>query len=139
MLLFGTMKRMVVAVILAACGGSTPPAAGPSEAVLAKKFSLTWGIQQAASKADVFLQATDETGKQTSYPLGTYDGQCKVIAPDAAMKAVTAVSCTSGVELDAVLEAADVVVLKGTGGDPMARTEVTRITTPPGAKVDVAG
>lgn len=136
------MKRIVVALILAACGGSTPPASGPgsgSETVLAKRFSLTWGIAQAATKADVFLQATDETGKQTSYPLGSYDGQCKVITPDAAMKAVTAVSCTSGVELDAVVEGADVVVLKGSGGDPMARVEVTRVSAPPGAKVEFAG
>jgi hypothetical protein len=134
------MKRIALALVLAACGGGAKPAtttaAGP---VLAKRFSLAWGIEQAAAKAEVFLQATDETGKQTSYPVGSYDGLCKVITPAAEMKAVTGVACSSGVEVDAVIEGGDVIVLKGTGGDPMARQEVTRIAAPPGAKVEVAG
>src|SRR5215510_68315 len=134
------MKRIALAIVLVACGSAKPQTTGPGsdQAQLAKKFSLAWGIEQATGKAEVFLQATDETGKHTSYPVGTYDGQCQVITPAAAMKAVTAVGCSSGVEIDAVVEGADVVILKGVGGDPMAREEITRVTTPPGAKVEVA-
>ncbi len=138
-----TMKRIALAALLsglAACSGGQKPTAktGSDTPLLSKKFSLSWGIEQATAKADVFLQATDETGKQTSYPVGTYAGDCKVITPAAAMRAVTGVTCTSGVEIDAVVEGAEVVVLKGTGGDPMAREEVTRVAAPPGAKIELA-
>jgi hypothetical protein len=134
------VKAIALALVVAGCGGGqkpTAPVAGSDQAPYAKKVSLSWGIAPSSTKSDVFLQATDETGKQTSYPLGSYDGACKVIAPAPAMKAATGVSCGE-VEIDAVIEGADVIVLKGSGGDPMAREEVTRIAVPPGAKIEVA-
>ena|SRR5438874_12367868 len=135
------MKRLAIAIVLVACGGgkksaSTTAGSGSGQALYAKRFSVAWGITQNTGKADVFLQATDETGKQLSYPLGTYDGDCKPIPPPEAMKALTACSCTGGVEIDAVIQGDEIVVLKGKGGDPMAREEVTRIGAPPGAKIE---
>jgi hypothetical protein len=121
---------------------------GSGPALYAKKLAISWGIEQnGAAKEDVFLQATDETGKQTSYPLGTYDGICKIFTPASEMKAATGVSCTvdsGGIELHAVIEGETIIVLKlpiqqGTAPDPMSRTEVTRITAPAGSKVEVGG
>ncbi len=140
----------VVVLVAAACGGKTKPAAtsgsGSGEAIYGKKASLSWGITPNGSSADVYLQLTDETGKQTSYPLGTYDGDCKVITPVADMKAPTGVACTkqygSGTELDAVVEGEQIIVLTGptqpgAAPDPMAREEVTRVAAPPGSAVVV--
>jgi hypothetical protein len=149
------MTRLaIVLALVAACSGSakkdtTPPQEGSAgsdgPALYAKKLAVSWGIQQTTGQADVFLQATDETGKQTSYPLGTYPGVCQVITPAPDMKALTGVSCTNGdtgTELDAVVSGDEVIVLKGatTQGaapDPMAREEVTRIKAPPGAKIQI--
>jgi hypothetical protein len=146
---------LVFAVVLplAGCGGKhagdTTPGAGSGPSPVAKQISLAWGITQAASAADVFLQITDETGHQTSYPLGNYGGQCKVITPAAEMKAVSGVGCTGGassVELHAVVSEQTsnslIVVVKlrlepGVKPDPMAREEVTHVPTPSGAKVVV--
>src|SRR5438270_3415807 len=109
------MRRIaVVLVLVMACSGKSKHAAATggsgSQAVYAKKTSVSWGIEG----TNVFLQLTDETGKQTSYPLGTYQGECKVMTPAPAMKAMTGVSCT-GVELDAVVSADEIIVLKGNG------------------------
>lgn len=143
------MKRLAFFLIAAACSGggkktSTPGAGNGSAAIYAKKIVMSWGIQQAEKSADVFLQTTDETGKQTSYPLGTYQGTCKVITPAPELKAVSAVACNqvaTGVELDAVTTDEEIIVLKGktmNGGapDPMSREEVTRVKAPGGAKVE---
>jgi hypothetical protein len=136
---------------IVACGGkgkqdTTGVASGT--ALYAKKLAISWGIEQnGATKEDVFLQTTDDTGKQTSYPLGTYDGVCKIFKPAPEMKAATGVSCTTdggGTELHAVIDGETIVVLKlpiqqGTAPDPMSRTEVTRVTAPTGSKVEVGG
>jgi hypothetical protein len=92
----------------------------------------------------VFLQVTDETGKQTSYPLGTFQGQCKVIQPAPEMKAVSAVACNqpaTGVELDAVTTNEEIIILKadtksGVAPDPMSRQEVMRVKAPGGAAIE---
>lgn len=131
------MRRLAVLLLIAACSGKAKKTdtAGPgsgSQALYAKKTSVSWGI----SGGDVFLQLTDETGKQTSYPLGTYTPECKAITPKPEMKAVTAVACT-GVELDAVISGDEIIVVKGDGTDPMAREEVTRVKAPGGAAVVV--
>jgi hypothetical protein len=130
------MRGFAVALVLVmACSGKSKhvaTAGSGSQAVYAKKTSVSWGI----TGGDVFLQLTDETGKQTSYPLGTYQGECKVITPAAEMKAMTGVSCT-GVELDAVVSADEIIVLKGNGTDPMSREEVTRVKAPGGSAVIV--
>ena len=144
------MKRLAYILIAAACSGggtkttSTPGAGRGSAAIYAKKVVKSWGIQQSASSADVFLQTTDETGKQTSYPLGTNQGQCKVITPAAELKAVSAVACNqvaTGVELDAVATDEEIIILKGktqNGGapDPKSREEVKRVKAPGGANVE---
>ncbi len=144
------MHRLAIPLLLvaaAACSGkakqgSTTAGSG-SQAIYAKKTLLSWGIEPGGGAADVFLQLTDETGKQTSYPLGNYQGECKVVTPAAEMKAVGAVQCMTGgtgIELDAVIDGEQVIVLKGhadTGvaPDPMAREEVTRVSAPPGSAV----
>ena len=144
------MKRLAFFLIAAACSGggtkttSTPGAGSGSAAIYAKKVVMSWGIQQGASSADVFLQTTDETGKQTSYPLGTYPGQCKVIVPAPEMKAVSAVACNqpaTGVELDAVTTDEEIIILRantqnGVAPDPMSRQEVTRVKAPGGAAIE---
>jgi hypothetical protein len=146
------VKRLafVFIAIAAACGGGgkkSAVSAGPgsdSAAIYAKKMVMSWGIQQHDGSADVFLQTTDETGKQTSYPLGTYQGQCKVITPVAELKAVSAVACNqvaTGVELDATTTDEEIIILEGNtqNGNPpdaMSREEVLRVKAPGGAKVE---
>jgi hypothetical protein len=144
------MKRLVIAILLAsACSGSkqkqdTTTAGSGTSAVFAKKIVVSWGISAKGSASEVFLQTTDETGKQISYPVGTYPGTCQVIKPVEEMKAVTGVNCTSGsegIELHAVVSAPEIVVLQlkvqvGVAPDPMAREEVTRIKVPVGAAIE---
>jgi hypothetical protein len=146
------MKRLAIMLgLVVACSGGQKKTAGTGSgsgsggpALYAKKISLGWGFQKAASTTDVFLQTTDETGHQVSYPLGTYQGECKQQAPAAEMKAVTGVACTAGgtgVELHAVVQDQDIVILKlhtdqGIKPDPMAREEVTRVKAPGGAAIE---
>jgi hypothetical protein len=141
------VKRLATILVIAACSGggkkpSTTADKGP--AIYAKKIVMSWGIQSHDDAADVFLQVTDETGKQTSYPLGTFPGRCKIIMPAPEMKAVSAVACNqaaTGVELDAVTTNEEIIILKantqnGAAPDPMARQEVTRVKAPGGAAVE---
>ena len=143
------MKRFVLAIVLvAACSGgkNKQDTTGSGSALYAKKISVSWGISPKGSSAEVFLQTTDETGKQTSYPVGTFEGTCQIIKPAEEMKALTGVNCTAGnagVELHAVVNDADIVVLKlkvqvGVTPDPMAREEVTRVKAPSGASIEAA-
>src|SRR5437763_1660064 len=112
------MKRLAILLVIAACSGKAkPPSVGPGSgsgsAIYAKKISVAWGYQATGATTDVFLQTTDEAGNQVSYPLGTFQGACKTIRPDEAMKAITAASCTTGtagVELDAVVQDEDIVI-----------------------------
>ena len=157
------MARLVIALALvAACSGGARNATGPHEpdrkgsaagsgevaAPGAKRFAVSWGIEQHGGAADVFLATTDETGKQVSHPLGTYPGVCSVITPAREMNAVTGVGCrdgATGTELHAIVEqgqAQEVIVVKlhvdeGVKQDPMAREEVTRIKVPLGAKLQI--
>ena len=113
-------------------------------ALLAKQFHLSWGIQQGPTSGEMFLQTTDETGKQVSHSLGTFKGTCAAITPAPEMKAVIGALCkegATGTELHAVVQGAQIIVLKmpwadGATPDPMDRTEVTRIGIPSGASVD---
>lgn len=148
------MKRFAIAILLvAACGGKSKPASTTGEgsgsgsaAIYAKKVVVSWGISPAAGKADVFLQTTDETGRQVSHALGNFNGDCRVIKPAEEMKAVTGVNCTAGdkgVELDATVVNDEIVVLKmsvqvGTAPDPMAREEVLRFKVPGGSAIEAA-
>jgi len=159
------MARLVLVIALAlvaACSGATRHATGQNEpdrkdrtgsagsgavaAPGAKRFAVSWGIEQHGSAADLFLATTDETGKQVSHPLGTYQGVCSVITPAREMNAVTGVGCrdgATGTELHAMVEhGQEIVVVKlrvdeGVKQDPMAREEVTRIKVPLGAKVQI--
>lgn len=145
------MKALVLAIVLvAACSGkskqeTTTAGSDTGSAIFAKKVAIGFGITQNGSSAEVFLQITDETGKQTSYPVGTYDGTCQSIAPGPEMKALAGVRCTSttstgSTELHAVAADTEIVVLElhvedGLEPDPMAREEVTRVKVPPGAAI----
>jgi hypothetical protein len=144
---------VISALVSAGCSGKSKHTASPgtgsgSAAIYAKRFLISFGITQNASAADVFLQSTDETGKQVSHALGSFDGQCQVIKPAEDMKAVTGVNCTTGsaanpgVELDAVIMGDEVIVLKlpvqvGTPPDPMSRTEVARVKAPAGSSIEL--
>ncbi len=145
---------VVLAVVssIAACSGKSKPGSttagsgsgSDTPVVLAKQFHLSWGIQQGATSAELFLQTTDETGKQVSHALGTFKGTCAAITPAPEMKAVIGALCkegATGTELHAVVQGAQIIVLKmtwadGATPDPMERTEVTRIGIPSGASVD---
>lgn len=143
---------MMVGLMGTACSGAPQPpttnngsAAGP--ALYAKKMSLAWAFQPSGPGTEVFVETTDETGKQVSYSLGTFDGDCKPHTPTAQMQAVMGVACTGGgtaVELHAVVHDREVVILKlraatdaNARPDPMSREEVKRIVVPPGTGVHV--
>ena len=148
------MKRLAFILLVAACSGKSKPAStttgagsgSGSSAIYAKKLVVSWGISPADGKADVFLQTTDETGKQVSHALGNFPGECRVIKPADEMKAVTGVSCLvsgSGIELHATVVNDEIIVLKmpvqsGQTPDPMAREEVLRFKAPGGAAVEAA-
>jgi hypothetical protein len=142
------MKRLVLAIlVVAACSGGKKKqdttATGSGSAIYAKRLAVSWGLAPKGTSTEIFLQTTDETGKQTSYPVGTYEGTCQVIKPAEDMKALSGVNCTGGMELHAVVNDADIVVLKlkvqvGVTPDPMAREEVTRVKAPAGASIESA-
>jgi hypothetical protein len=153
------MKRFAIAIVLVAagaCSGKSKPASttatpdtgsgSGSAAIYGKKLVISWGISPGNGKADVFLQTTDETGRQVSHPLGNFMGECRVIMPADVMKAVSGVSCLyggNGTELHATVVGDDIIVLKmpvlgGLEPDPMEREEVLRFKAPPGAAVEAA-
>jgi hypothetical protein len=158
------MARLVIVLALVAgCSGAARTATGPNDpagkggsasagsgavaAPAARKFAVSWGIEQHGGAADVFLATTDETGKQVSHPLGTYPGVCSVITPGKEMNAATGVGCrdgATGTELHVIVErgAAEIIIVKlhvdeGVKQDPMAREEVARIKVPLGAKLQI--
>lgn len=143
------MRLVITCLLVVGCSGKStndPHSGGDNtgSAVYAKKVLLSWGIQQQASAANVFLQLTDETGKQVSHPLGSFAGQCTVITPAAEMKAITAVACKDGArgtELHAAVVDANIIVLEmtvddGVTPDPMAREELLRVQAPSGAAIE---
>lgn len=144
----------VVVVVASSCsggkkGGTTTGAgsgSGSGVAVLYKKVALSWGIQQGAGSAEIFLATTDETGRQVSHPISTFKGTCETHTPAAEMKAIIGLACRDGAsttEVHAVVQGGEVIVLKllvqaGATPDPMERVEITRVTMPAGAAI-VAG
>jgi hypothetical protein len=143
------VKRLAILLVIAACSGGGKKATsgagtGSGPAIYAKKIVMSWGLQKHDQGADVFLQVTDETGAMKSYPLGTYEGDCKVITPAPEMKAVSAVACNrpaTGVEIDAVTTDEEIIILKvntqsGVAPDPMSRQELTRVKAPGGAAIE---
>ena len=149
------MKRLArilsLASVIAACSGGHKPGTASessaahgsgdrgSAALYAKKVSVGWGFQAEGSQTSVFLQVTDETGRQVSHPITTVAGACKPISPPAEMKAITGCQC-SDFQLHVVVQDSEIVILKLPGSsnppDPMAREEVTRIKAPEGAAIE---
>jgi hypothetical protein len=145
------MKRLArilgLATALASCGGGRKPeptatgttGSAGTAALYAKKISIGWGFQAEGTQTSVFLQVTDETGRQVSHPIATVSGECKPISPAAEMKAITGCACPE-FQLHAVVQGADIVILKlpssSNPPDPMAREEVTRVKAPEGAAIE---
>ena len=136
------MKRLAIVIgLVAACGGGQKPAtgAGSGSDIYAKKVSLGWGFQAEGQTTSVYLQITDETGRQVSHPILSFQGACKPISPAAEMKAITGCACT-GFELHAVVEGSDIVIMKARTdqgpADAMTREELTRIKAPDGAAIE---
>ena len=148
------MTRLLMSLLLiTACSGgkkssSTPGSGtGSGTAILVKRIVLSWGITPKGELADIYLETTDETGKQVSHSVGSYKGDCKPFQPAAEMNAVTGVQCVTGgggTEIHAVVQGGEeIVVLQvgtdpGRAPDPMARKEVTRIKIPLGIAVEAA-
>ncbi len=144
------MTRLAIAIVLGglvSCSGSAKPArpSGSGEPIMAKKLALSWGITQDGEMADLYLQTTDETGKQVSHELGRWKGTCAPATPAPNMKALIALDCRTGgtgTELQAVQQGGDeIVILKlgideGVMPDPMAREEVKRIKVPLGIAIE---
>lgn len=144
---------VVAAASLTACpkkgsGTATPGSgsgsgSGSSTTVLAKKVSVHFGFEASGSSSQVYLQTTDETGKQVSHPLGSFKGTCAKSTPGEEMKALIGAQCkegATGTELHAVVQGASIIVLEmafadGATPDPMAREEITRVAIPTGASV----
>jgi hypothetical protein len=143
------VKWLAIACVLAACGARQTAGSGDgsgSAVMYAKKVVVEWGIHADdadKTKTDVFLQTNDDEGRQISYPVGTYDGECRQFHPAPEMGAASGVACSVGpniVEIHAVIHDEDIVVLKLKSDpqhppDPMAREEVTRVKIPRGTGI----
>ena len=144
------MTRLAIALALfglTACPGPAKPTggSGSGEPMLAKKLSLSWGISQQGEMADLFLQVTDETGKQVSHELGRWKGTCASDKAQDNMNALIALSCRTGptgTQLQAIRQGGDEIVIvklgidEGVMPDPMAREEVKRIKVPLGVAIE---
>lgn len=152
------MKRLLlVALALAACSGkgktsSTTNTSGNTGSapppVLAKKISVSWGIAPLPQDlSDIYLETTDETGKQVSHSIGAYKGDCKPFKPAKEMNAVTGVACTNpggtGTEIHAVVQNGEEIIIlqmglkPGVEPDPMSREQIKTIKVPLGIAIEV--
>jgi hypothetical protein len=144
------VKWLAIAFTLAACGGqqTTGSSSGSdgSAVMYAKKVVVEWGMHPDdadTTKTDVFLQTNDDEGRQISYPVGSYDGECRQFHPAPEMGAVSGVACSVGpniVEIHAVIHDEDIIVTRLKSDpqhppDPMAREEVTRVKIPRGTGI----
>src|SRR4029079_4528773 len=126
-------------VCLCACGhhkGATeaPKSSDAGPPPLVKRVSIAFEGQANGANVRVFLVATEESGKSTSYPLGDFPGPYTSIAADGAD--LVTFECkgdasTGTVRLHAVKEGQDVAAYRerfGSGGsaDPMNRDEIGR-------------
>jgi hypothetical protein len=110
-----------------------------------KRVAVSWGQEQHGESTEVFLQLTDETGKQFSYPVGTYPGVCSIAQPAPQMNAAIGMGCfgkNTHTELHAVVQKDEIIVLRlkldgGVAPDPMNREEVTRVKAPGGAAIQI--
>jgi hypothetical protein len=141
------MTRLLIALALIACSGKgkqpTTTGSGSGQTVMAKRVSISWGVQPEGELADIFLELTDETGKQVSHPVGRYKGKCEKFTPAKEMGAISGVNCATGgggTELHAIVQQSEVVVMQmgtelGQTPDPMSRQEVKRVAVPIGAGI----
>ena len=145
------MKWIAIAVAIAgassACGGARTAGGdgSGSQAMYAKKVVVDWGMAPSDDKqhTDVFLQTNDDQGRQVSYPVGSYAGECRRFNPAPDMGAVSGVACSVGAnitELHAVVHDEDIVVLRlhsdpAHPPDAMSREEVTRVKIPRGTGI----
>ena len=143
------MHRLAATLAIAsaawACGGPKEPQGPKGPPPIPKRIALSWGQEQHGDQTEVFLQLTDETGKQISYSVGSYPGVCTVKEPAPDMNAQIGIACLAAnkdTELHAVVQRDEVIVLKlkldgGLAPDPMAREEVKRVKAPGGAAIQV--
>jgi hypothetical protein len=144
---------MAIALALIACGcpgkkkEPTTVATGSGTGLthLVKKTVVSWGFSVDGQHTEVFLATTDETGSQISHPVGKFPGTCEKLTTVAKeFNAIIAARCAAegkaGVELHAVKQLSDVIVLKMPfeTADPMAREEVTRVAITLGAAIEGA-
>jgi hypothetical protein len=135
-----SLSILVLAIaVLAACPGkkkdSSTIATGSGTGLthLVKKTVVSWGFSQTGANTDVFLATTDETGAQVSHPVGGFPGTCEKITAAKEMNAIIAAKCATegqaGIELHAVKQTNEIIVLKMSGAtaDPMAREERPRL------------
>jgi hypothetical protein len=143
---------IALVIALAGCPGGkknepTTVATGSGTGLthLVKRTIVSWGFSPDGQSTDVFLAATDETGSQTSHPVGKFPGKCeKLTTVPKEMNAILAARCAvegkAGVELHAVRQQNEVIVLKMPfeTSDPMAREEVVRVAIALGAAIEGA-
>ena len=120
------------------------PDAGPPLPI--KQVLIGWALEPSESgptKTAVSLALTDEMGRVTNHPLGTYDGTCTDVGGIELYKADAAVTCGhdgKGVQLHAVAGRGEVLVYamdiaEGTQPDPMARRQIAEVDVSIDAKI----
>ncbi len=141
---------IAIALLLAACPSkkktTTTVATGSGTGLthLVKKTVLSWGFSPGGGNSEVFLAATDETGSAVSHPVGSFPGTCEKITAAKEMNAIIAAKCApagmAGVEIHAVKQTNEIIILKMSGAtaDPMAREEIKRVTITLGAAIEAA-
>jgi hypothetical protein len=120
------------------------PDAGPPLPI--KQVLIAWALvpsESGPTRTTVSLALTDEMGRVTNHPLGTYDGTCTDVGGIELYSADAAVTCGQGgkgVQLHAVAGRGEVLVYamdiaEGTEPDPMARRQIADVDVPIDAKV----
>jgi len=146
---------IAVLVALPACGGHKGKVAEPGATAdagpppLTKRVDLAWASEPVSRSdpdhAQVYLAATDETGRTTSYPIATAAGTCARIPPvkPDLMTYECKAADGSAVRFHGILQVTSLIVVKevidaGASPDPMNGAELTRIELPAGARIDAA-
>lgn len=153
----GMRRASVLALALAACGGSHKPTTEPGSGSGSGSGSgpvpvmdqtlVGWGRQVTPGGAtNVFVEVSDASGATKSYPAGSVPQPCEVIAASGA-DAVTGLRCVKdgvGFEFRAVYRG-DIIILRRAvdpSDDPadveLSFQEILRIDVPVGSKVGPA-
>ncbi len=146
-----SLPILLLAIVSLACPGkkkdSSTIATGSGTGLthLVKHTVVSWGFSQSDGNTEVFLVTTDETGAAISHPVGSYPGTCEKFTAAKEMNAIIAAKCATegqaGVELHAVKQTNEIIVLKMSGAtaDPMAREEIKRVAVALGSAIEVEG